>query len=1051
MKLIKQTKLHFREGNSDKVYEADICEVAPNEYVVNFRYGKRGASLTEGTKTVSPVDMKKAQELFDKLIKEKTAKGYQDVSAGGEALAPPAATFERSGDPQTDRTRAVLWHLEMGVSNPVKQRQKRWNIKRAIWRAGELRLAEAAPLLPKLFGKGLVKEKDLYDYCILWAMGRIAATHGGDPAVFQACMDDANIGAMGKRMAWSGLVLATPLTERPALAAKIKSQLPDVVQNVLENPAQLSTLLQGYANEKRRSGTSLACLPDLYLLSTILPNPALKKVIVDLLRMIPLAPNFFRQVRYVFKLAHQREDTQILGTLGARFESTKAFYSQNARGYASIPGEYKSVKAATEVAKPDSRLAYSSKTRKHFTGVVVEKLEGLGAAASVEYVKMATAFLLCFDSNQSNSSLYEQKRWEWNQKTRAYITHSTWFPPFADCDIFNNILNKNNPYGLKYDPAKGKWAYPEGVNPHEKGHPKTRTEAYPELWDKMPLAYVQLLLEAKAPVVADFALNRLKEHADYEQLIARFDLTVILKLIKHPSENIAKFAVHLLKKRNESLSLPILTALLDSPLKDLVNFALSYLKENAIAFFPNTEFIQKLYLHPNETVRNWLAQNWESVLGMWKVEQRQLFVGRMIAHFLQQNSPAQAQLDFVKKHFLRQLVGMSLEVISDLLYHPSALVKNFAAEILFVHEVPAGRLPLDLVKYLIFSLQPNLSKMGMNIFYKFEESEMFANRTLILEGFVSALDEPRKRMLSVITKFIRNEEEARFWIDKMLPYMLKKEAWEGVHAHISQFILKDLQAYLHLVHRDLIFRLLNADSIPAQQIACVLVDRYVPAASLSLRNIVRLADHEILAARQIAWRMYNEQLARVKAEPAEALRLLDAKWDDSRGFAITYFRKNFTDADWTPELLVGICDSVREDIQALGTELITKYFQTENGEAYLLKLSQHPRPRVQFFATNYLNSYATGKLEIIQKLEFYFISVLSQVNKIRIAKDRVFQFLGRESLKSEQAATFVAGMLNRISATCAIGDKAQCIELLRNIHKQYPSVETAITLIAETV
>ena len=39
MKLIKQTSLHFREGNSDKVYEIDLCEVGADAYVVNFRYG----------------------------------------------------------------------------------------------------------------------------------------------------------------------------------------------------------------------------------------------------------------------------------------------------------------------------------------------------------------------------------------------------------------------------------------------------------------------------------------------------------------------------------------------------------------------------------------------------------------------------------------------------------------------------------------------------------------------------------------------------------------------------------------------------------------------------------------------------------------------------------------------------------------------------------------------------------------------------------------------------------------------------------------------------
>ena len=51
MKLIQQSILSFQQGKSDKVYEIDLCETAPGEYVVNFRYGRRGANLREGTKS----------------------------------------------------------------------------------------------------------------------------------------------------------------------------------------------------------------------------------------------------------------------------------------------------------------------------------------------------------------------------------------------------------------------------------------------------------------------------------------------------------------------------------------------------------------------------------------------------------------------------------------------------------------------------------------------------------------------------------------------------------------------------------------------------------------------------------------------------------------------------------------------------------------------------------------------------------------------------------------------------------------------------------------
>lgn len=67
--------LYFREGSSDKVYQATI-EPKDGGYVVNFAYGRRGSTLNTGTKTQSPLPYAQAKALYDKLVKEKQAKGY---------------------------------------------------------------------------------------------------------------------------------------------------------------------------------------------------------------------------------------------------------------------------------------------------------------------------------------------------------------------------------------------------------------------------------------------------------------------------------------------------------------------------------------------------------------------------------------------------------------------------------------------------------------------------------------------------------------------------------------------------------------------------------------------------------------------------------------------------------------------------------------------------------------------------------------------------------------------------------------------------------------
>ncbi len=75
--------LYFKQGSSDKVYNASI-EEADNNFVVNFAYGRRGATLKTGTKTKTPVDYASAKNIYDKLVKSKTSKGYLPGKDGSQ-------------------------------------------------------------------------------------------------------------------------------------------------------------------------------------------------------------------------------------------------------------------------------------------------------------------------------------------------------------------------------------------------------------------------------------------------------------------------------------------------------------------------------------------------------------------------------------------------------------------------------------------------------------------------------------------------------------------------------------------------------------------------------------------------------------------------------------------------------------------------------------------------------------------------------------------------------------------------------------------------------
>src|SRR5262245_43447567 len=103
MRVVEPARLGFREGKSDKVYEVDLVEVTTGQYVVNFRFGRRGSSLRDGTKTPLPVSLDKARAVFAALVAEKTKGGYKPLT-GDEAASPSRAASSEGRAEREART-----------------------------------------------------------------------------------------------------------------------------------------------------------------------------------------------------------------------------------------------------------------------------------------------------------------------------------------------------------------------------------------------------------------------------------------------------------------------------------------------------------------------------------------------------------------------------------------------------------------------------------------------------------------------------------------------------------------------------------------------------------------------------------------------------------------------------------------------------------------------------------------------------------------------------------------------------------------------------------
>jgi len=109
LRLVRQAKLEYKQGTSDKIYEVDLCEVGSDQFVVNFRYGRRGATLRDGSKTPAAVSEAAAESIFEDLVASKEAKGYRrpgSTAAPSEPDVSPAVV-ETTGATLDGRRLAV--------------------------------------------------------------------------------------------------------------------------------------------------------------------------------------------------------------------------------------------------------------------------------------------------------------------------------------------------------------------------------------------------------------------------------------------------------------------------------------------------------------------------------------------------------------------------------------------------------------------------------------------------------------------------------------------------------------------------------------------------------------------------------------------------------------------------------------------------------------------------------------------------------------------------------------------------------------------------------
>lgn len=1037
MKLVRRTNLQFKEGNSDKVYEVDLC-ASGDKFLVNFRYGRRGAELKEGTKTDSPIALPDAEKIFQKLVDEKKRKGYHVINETGETAEKPKNAFVKSENAD-DRNRKILEQLSdaKAKSNP--------RIERIIWRAGELQIKKSADDLVKLIGTA----KELRDYCIAWSLGFC-----GDERHFSDLEKLTNHQAeYVRRIAREAIYKIADESKRNQLKSAAISRLPENFQTFIKDKTaeNLTTALrEEISNVKNKSFDLLTSLYETH-------DETARLALLEILREIPLKVNFFKPVRQIFKLAEYRRDAEVFGILAKRFETSKAgFHSSYWGNWIYLQKEdgtfeYIDDKKG-ELKKENSRIAYSSRTKDYFMRRSWRTLRRLGEIGDAEnYVRLAVGSLLQFsdaDAQEVKKSVFydyrdENGNWNWQNPK---LTEIFW-DKFSGYLLFNHILFEHSErYELKTG-SRG-FRVRAGHQPGEDA-PKSREEAFPKLWEEKPNGLLHLLSESNCQPVHEFAVKVLR---DCPRFIETFDTAAILMLLSRPYKITAKFGFEIAKKLYDPLNpnVELVVAVAASDDEEARAEGFRWIDAKRELFAKDVSVLLKLFTSKHADARSFAAELLQKTV-FTETEAKNLIavlIAEMSAFDESKREAASDLSDALLKNFARELRTLNFETIKNLLAHSLVEVQTFGGNILLNHEITAENIPDDLINSLIESEFEPIRTIGIKLFGKLPDENLFRRDAVIVSLLAHELEDVHNAARPIAARlFAGNENFAKNLTDYIFINLLREEKSNGVHARLMNF-LKELSGWTKYTNFETAKLLIDSGYAAANEAGgLVLQDRAEDwKDEFSIEEIVAFSNHEILSLRQTSWAIAEKTVEKMREEVSYLIRALDSKWADSREFWRGYFQKNFTAAELTPEILIAISDSVKDETQKFGRDLLLTYFEQENGAEYLIKLSEHPSRSMQFFATNYLENYAADSVENFEKLVPFFVRVLSLVNRSRQAKDRVLKFMESESLKNEKIAEIAAGILARQSATLAIGDKAKMIETMLKIRRTFPEIQMPIKI-----
>lgn len=1011
MKIQQQKKLYFTEGKSDKVYEVDLCTSGSDLYVVNFRYGRRGATLREGTKNIFPVSYDEALNIYNKLVESKEKKGY---SENGSIVV--------LVQENTAREDTILKYLKRAVSGSYS---RDWKVSKIIMRAAELNIQEASTYIIHFIDSSDEFEQyaAIYALRVLECSTQVEAIY----AVFNTFKFDDKRG----RIAAMYCLQYASSDILDLLLNHLVNALPLELRNHVKHPRLFYAALKDYYLKDTDINASTLYFVYLYYYN----NKNGDETFYNFIKNIPLKVNTFKSFRYIYRASYLLNDYKFFGLVSKKMGVSSPGYTS---GYLYSGQNWISVN--TEKKKENPSIAFSAKTKKYFNKTSYGLVYRLSKSDINGYLNYAVSMLLALDDKNDRSAYNVQYNYIYNSEERRYITEKRIFPKYHEFSALMYVLYGNS---SKLNRDNSKWFYSEDI----KLEALERSEILPEVWNVNPEKVLQILSQAKSEEAVFFALRIIQENNHFLEGIS---IDILKCLICHYHPKVLDLVLEVIESKYTSKQAEddILLALLGSKNTRAVEFGIVQLKKYERDYFSRDSFIAHLLLTEELEVILYLNHLFADRL----VYNTPINFSQLKELFEEPSRYAFGYLVAVNKligntQFGKLLSGVSQQEIEQLSQSNNVANKLFAANLAKHNKTETFILFKDSIDHYIEAEDAGLRQVGIELLSKFPDYFLLENSKSIRDFCFSEYEEVRVAIQPTIERLVQLDSNFKNSLfNSLVQALIEVENYEGLHANCYALLTNNYKHYLNDISEALIFELILSHYEYAQKLGFPLFRQRINLDSLPVSKLITLGNSDVYEIREMLKGYFELHIPKINYELEHALLIFNSTWQDIIDWACDYFERTIEEKNWTVDMLLYACDHTKKEVQAFGRKMIATHFSEDKGLPLLLKLQEHPTKDMQFFVTNYLETYAKDSPEVILKLETYFRISLFNINTHRATKTRIYAFLEQESIKNKAIAEMTVDLINSVLGTKTIRDRSRNIDLLLNIADVFPEIEIPLLI-----